>query len=124
MFKDPIQRPPRARRKRLRVTPRFWAIVALVCFVYIATSYALGFLAIWRLKGEIRQVQAEIAVAEARNEELRRELEYLQSDDYIEKVAREELGLVKPGETPVVFTTEDPPAAGGHIGGGVETTGP
>lgn len=123
MLTDPVHRSPRARRKRLRLTPRFWAIVALLCFVYIATSYALGFIAIWRLKAEIRQVQGEIAAAEARNEQLRRELEYLQSDEYIEKVAREELGLVRPGETPVLFTTEEPSAAG-RVGDGVGTTGP
>ncbi len=99
------QRNRGARRQRLRLTPRFWLIVALATFVYIAASYASGFLEVWRLRMEIRQVRAEIADTEARNQELRNELEYLQSDEYIEKVAREELGLVKPGETPVLFTS-------------------
>lgn len=93
------------RRKRLRLTPRFWLITALAIFAYIAASYASGFVEIWRLRVEIHQVKEEIVEAEARNEQLRKELHYLQSDEYIEKVAREELGLVKPGETPVILTS-------------------
>jgi len=123
MHSASTRRPAAGRRKRWRVTPRFWLLVALAFFLYIAASYAAGFAEIWRLKGEIRKVQEEIAAAEAQNEALRRELEYLQSDEYIEKAAREELGLVRPGETPVLITTEE--AAGGGVRGGeAQTTGP
>jgi len=115
-----------SRRRRKRVTPRFWIIVASIVFIYLGSSYAAGFIEIWRMRGEIRQIQEEIAAAEARNDALRQELDYLLSDEYIEKVAREELGLVKPGETPVIVTTPngrmDPGRESGGSGPG--STGP
>lgn len=92
-------------RKRWRVTPRFWTLAAAVFVIYMAVSYVSGFVQIWRLENEIQRVRAEIERIEAENERLREELAYLLSDEYIEKAAREELGLVMPGETAVIVTT-------------------
>jgi len=50
------------------------------------------------LKGRLDQVNAQIAATEKRTAELKQEITYLKSDAYVEKVAREQLGLVKPGE--------------------------
>lgn len=41
-------------------------------------------------------------------EKLKREAEYVQSDYYVEKVAREELHLVKPGEKVVIMPEIEP----------------
>lgn len=95
------------RRKRWRLTPRFWAIVGLAFFVYMTVSYVTGYIHIWKIKQEIRQIEEEISRAEARNEALREELSYLQSDAYVERVAREELGLVRPGETAVIIASPE-----------------
>lgn len=100
----PNQQTNSVRRRRRRLTTRFWLIIGLLVFGYAAVSYTTGFLEIWRLRQEIQRVELEIAATKTRNEQLRHELAYLQSDEYIEKVAREELGLVRPGETPVIFT--------------------
>lgn len=91
--------------RRWKVTPRFWALLAAVYALYMAVSYATGFWQIWRLEAEIRRVEARIASVEAENEALRRQLSYMQSDEYIEKVAREELGLVMPGEVAVIVAS-------------------
>lgn len=90
-------------RKRWRVTRRFWALAVAVFALYMAVSYISGFVQIWRLQNEIRRVRAEIELVEAQNQALREELAYLLSDEYVEKVAREELGLVMPGETAVIL---------------------
>jgi len=99
----------RPRRKRWRLTPRFWLLIAAIFMIYMATSYVQGFIQISRIKKEIRRVQEEIAAVEAHNERLRQELIYLQSDEYIEKVARQELGLVRPGETAVKVSPSGQP---------------
>jgi len=101
--------------RRWRVTPRFWALLAAAFALYMAVSYITGFVQIWKLEAEIERVRARIAVVEAENEALRRQLSYLQSDEYIEKVAREELGLVMPGETAVLVAT---PVSGSSRGSG------
>jgi len=54
------------------------------------------------MQAEIDRVRAEIERYEALNARLRAELEEYDTDAYIERVAREELGLVMPGETPVI----------------------
>ena len=83
--------------------------------VYMSVSYVSGFVQIWRMQSEIDRVRAEIEAVEAQNQELREELAYLQSNEYIEKVAREELGLVMPGETAVIVAT---PSGGETRGAG------
>lgn len=94
-------------RKRLKLTPRFWLMIFILFLVYMAGSYAAGFVQIWRMQNQIAEIKAEITAAESRNDELKDELSYLQSDEYVEKVAREELGLVKPGETAIIVTSPD-----------------
>ena len=55
-------------------------------------------------------VRVEIDELQERNEELLRQREFLRTDEYIERIAREELDLVKPGETSIVVIT--PPRHG------------
>jgi cell division protein DivIC len=52
--------------------------------------------------------QAEIAGLQERYERLEALGEYLDSDEYIEAVAREQLGLVREGETSIVVIPAPP----------------
>ena len=72
----------------------------------IAFLYLRGYLELVRVKYQISVVNQEIEVWEARCNELREQINYLSSDEYVEKMAREKLGLVKPGE--VQFIVADP----------------
>lgn len=55
----------------------------------------------------INAEEAKLQALEAENRELRERLERLNDPDYVEKLAREQLGLVKPGEISYVVV---PPA--------------
>jgi len=58
-----------------------------------------GFLAMRRTKQEIERVQGEIARLNRENTELSQEVKALKFDPHkIESIARDELGLAKPGE--------------------------
>ncbi len=57
------------------------------------------------LKAEEATLQAQLSEEQARSIELEKQQEYYTSDSYIEKVAREQLGLVKPDE--VVFKNQE-----------------
>jgi len=53
----------------------------------------------WPRKTEVAQLEREVRKIKANNDELLRQIERLRHDEaYIEKVAREELGLVRPKE--------------------------
>src|SRR5919198_1804393 len=61
-----------------------------------------GLLAMWRTQYDLERLVREIEIIEQKNATLIREVQRLRSDlGYIEKIAREELGLVRPGE--IVF---------------------
>lgn len=55
-----------------------------------------------RIKQHEARLEREVAELEARNAALRAQQAFYSSDHYIERIAREELGLVKPGETGVI----------------------
>lgn len=60
---------------------------------------------IWKRHDILRDRQAELKAAQDKNFSLKRRLEEVQSPDYVEKVARDDLGLVKPGETLVIVSS-------------------
>jgi cell division protein FtsL len=76
---------------------------------------AHGYLAMRRTKQEIERVQGEIARLNKENTELSQEVKALKSDPHkIESIARDELGLAKPGEVIIKIPKSEqiqPPAA-------------
>ncbi|MEK7335658.1 MAG: septum formation initiator family protein [Candidatus Binatota bacterium] len=58
-----------------------------------------GLLHLWRLWGERRELSETNFLLQKENELLRERIYRLRHDDlYLEKIAREDLGLVRPGE--------------------------
>jgi cell division protein FtsB len=56
------------------------------------------------MRGQIEAMQREIVTLRARTEELTRTVQRLRNDPaYVEKLAREELGYVRPDETVLKF---------------------
>lgn len=92
-----------------------WLCIALILsgvFIVIMMALAIhsekGFLAMWEKQHELAQLESGTADVKAVNAELRQEIWRLKNDlEYIEKIAREELKLVRPGE--VVFEFADEP---------------
>ena len=58
-----------------------------------------GLLHLWRLRGEKRELEERNFLLQKENELLRERIYRLRHDNlYLEQIAREELGLVRPGE--------------------------
>ena len=57
----------------------------------------------YELRQEAQALEQRIDALKRQNRDLTQDLDYYRSDQYIEKVAREELGLVKPGDVAVVM---------------------
>lgn len=80
-------------------------------FIIFAFVIMIGYLEFIIIKQEVylSQVEEQTIIAEERlnkakqiNEELSREKDNLNKFEYVEKVAREELGMTKPGEVPYI----------------------
>lgn len=88
------------RRRRLSIG-RF--VIFALC-ISICTAYGMAYRGVIRLKHDLGSVRKEVRIWESRNRELERRVRYLKSDEYVESVARRELGLVKNGEVLIVLS--------------------
>jgi cell division protein DivIC len=87
-----------------------FGITALIV-VYFLVIFAGSRFRAEQADNQRSQLQAEIDSMQERYERLQALEQYLQSDEYVEKIAREQLGLVKPGETGVVILPLQPSPA-------------
>lgn len=107
---EPPEQPvhgPSARPDRPAVKPASYFLLSLV---FSALLFALffvgdrGFLQVRRQRAQLRAAQEEVARIDAENRKLETEVAALRNDPRaLEKIAREQLQLVKPGEVVVVL---------------------
>jgi cell division protein FtsL len=83
-------------KKRVRIQP--WRILVLLLILWVGFSFARGGWENLKLKRQIEALEKQLIVLEMRKEDLEREIEEWRSPENVERVAREQLGLVKPGE--------------------------
>ena len=87
------------KKKRFRFKKKFFAIVFLVVAVYCGTMFVCQQIELKKIEDEKKQIQAQIDAQKLKLQELNYLLEYSDTSDYIEKIAREKLGWVLQGET-------------------------
>jgi cell division protein FtsB len=74
-----------------------WAIILLLVF-YVTFVFSEKYAQILEVKSYIFDLEQEIKGLEEDNRVLAEKKELLNTDSYVEKIAREELDLVKPNE--------------------------
>ena len=82
--------------------------ITAVAIVYFVVTAGVNFIQSRQLGHQEAQLQAEIESIQERYERLEALRDYLNSDEYIEAVAREQLGLVRPGETGFIAISSVP----------------
>jgi cell division protein FtsB len=83
------------REKRKPSSP--W-VVAAVLFIAVGAAFILRQAEVVAVQRRLGAMQEEIQYYGSLNDSLAKQIEVLKSDDYVEKTAREKLGLVMPGE--------------------------
>ncbi|OPX84475.1 MAG: cell division protein FtsB [Pelotomaculum sp. PtaB.Bin104] len=78
------------------------ALIVILLLVYLAFSLSSQFGSLASMKRDIQSMKQEVTTLKQKNEALHVELQQFQSDAFVEKTAREKLGLVKSGETRIV----------------------
>ncbi len=91
---------------RRRLTPLLMFFAALGLVGYFVFTAVDGFVNANTLDGRIDELQQELGDLQWQAEQLSALVAFLDSDEYIERTAREELGLVRPGEE--AFAIEAP----------------
>jgi cell division protein FtsB len=94
----------RPTRKKYRINWLRLLVVVAVCYALVMLCFQQ--LQVQELQTEATRLSQQLEQAEARNAELEAELVQLQDDkNYMEFIARKELGMVKGGEIQYIFET-------------------
>ena len=93
-------------RKDFLLNPVVITIVVVIAVV-AAFNFYQNMTKMNQLENQIEKIKSEIARAEAENKKLNEQLENSNSYEYIEEVAREKLGMIKPGEKMFIPVEED-----------------
>ncbi|NLN42377.1 MAG: septum formation initiator family protein [Clostridiales bacterium] len=86
------------KKKRYTLRLRTKIFLALLFLGYFGITMLKQEIKLNEQKAEIQHLKEQIAETEEVNAELERLIEYTESEEFIEKVARERLGWVKKGE--------------------------
>lgn len=86
------------KRKRYVLKPRTKIVLVLLFLSYFGITMFKQEIKMNDQDDKIKHLKEQIAQAEDTNADLDRALQYTESEEYIEKVARERLGWVKKGE--------------------------
>ena len=85
-------------QRRMRIKPRFWIFIIAVMLVCFGTSYAVAQIQYSQAAERVEALTAEKAALREKISTLSSQLEYVRTDAYIERVARDELNMIMPGE--------------------------
>lgn len=83
---------------------RLFLFISLPLAVLVAFGYARSFYQGYKINQEIKALQAEVATLERKKIESLDILKYVESNEFVERQARTELNLKRPGERVLVAT--------------------
>ncbi len=92
------------------ISRRHWGVRAIVLLVslMVTISASRTIFELWRRQDVLTTREKELATLEEENKALVRTLQDMGSESYIERVARDMLGMVKEGETIVILQNSEP----------------
>lgn len=103
----PVSPPVRRKQLNFRLSKsKLPLLVVVLLLVYLAVTFSSQFKALSSMQRDVGDIEQQVFELKQKNEELRVELRRVQSDAFIEKTAREQLGLVKAGETRIIAIPE------------------
>lgn len=82
---------------------RVLLILAVIFGLYLVFSLSRQVYFLFKAKGRIGSAEQKLVQVQTEHDKLQRELEYRQSNEFLEAEARNRLGLAKEGETVVIL---------------------
>lgn len=85
-------------KRRLTLKNLIISMIVLYCvFSFVSQQFKMK-----RISEDIKKTNIELEAIKQKNQKLQDEVNLSKTDLYSEKLSRERLGYVKPGETPVI----------------------
>lgn len=85
-------------QRRVRVQPRFYAFLIAVMLLCFLVSFIVSQAQYARVADRLSVLNRERAALLTRVNELQHRLDYVRTDAYVERIARDELGMLRKGE--------------------------
>ncbi len=82
-------------------------VIALVASLQLVYGFVSGFGIYMDVRRDLADTEAKLSSVQKANDELRQDIRYMKSGEFVEKEARRKLGFVRAGEVPVVVIHED-----------------
>lgn len=89
-------------KERMMKKFKFKNVIYVLIAVYLSYLFVNQYVVMKSLKSQMNLKNEQFSKAQEKNQKLQDEIKMSQSDVYLEKLAREKLGYVKQGETPVI----------------------
>lgn len=86
------------KKRRYVIKPRMKFTIILLLFVYLAIIFTKQEIILRKQYKETCDLERRIEQVRKENSDLERQIQYSDSEDYIERMARKNLGWVKEGE--------------------------
>ncbi len=90
---------------RVKIQPRFWMLCILIMVIVFGIFLLCANHDLRVGSEKLDEATVERTELQSELQSLQEELEYVQTDDYVIRVARDELGMLMPGE--VRYVSED-----------------
>lgn len=81
-----------------------WLIIIICVYLIFTTLQAI--VGLWRAQDKLTGREKELARLDAQQKELLKQKMVVESPEYLEKIARDKLGLSKPGEEVIIVPAE------------------
>ncbi len=94
-------------KKRLNFRKFFGFLTLLVLLLYVCCTFVHQKISLEQRYAIVKDYESQISEAKLEQDMLKKELEKVNSDEYLEKLAREKLGLIKPNDRVFVDVTKD-----------------
>lgn len=94
--------PRRSPRKKIH---RLWKYILSFFLLYCLVSFAGSLFNLYKMNQQLAMMEEQVTKLQAKNSQLRKTISQIQSDGYVEKIAREQLGLVRRNETLIITTS-------------------
>ena len=100
------------KRSNLKFKLKGPSVILLILLGFLFYSFGGQVVEMYNVQKELKNIQVQMDDLRTKNADLRKQVEQLNSAAYVEREAREKLGLVKPGEKVIL---EAKPGAKGRV---------